>query len=103
MGRRELTPLKDEQMESMFKIEAEEALLALKDIETYGEREVNISGSSGEKSMVTNLRVRVNCNIHGISKAIREIEVLPEKFEEIEEVKNVPVKPGDKNFFDKGP
>jgi hypothetical protein len=53
--------------------------------------------------VVTNLRALVSCNIHGVSEATQEIEVLPEKFEQIEEVKNVSVKPGDKDFFDKGP
>lgn len=103
MGSRELTPLKDEEIESIFKIEAEEALLAIKEIETSGEHEVNISGNSGEKSVVANLRALVSCNIHGVSEATREIEVLPEKLEQIEEVKNVFVKPGDKEFLDKGP
>jgi superoxide reductase len=103
MGRRELTPLKDEEMESIFKIEAGEALLTLKEIETSGVREANISGNSGEKSVITNLRALICCNIHGVSEATQEIEVLPEKLEQIEEVKNVFVKPGDKDFFDKGP
>lgn len=86
VGRRELTPLKDEEMESIFKIEADVTLLTIK-----------------EKSVITNLRAKVSCNIHGVSEATREIEVLPEKYEEIEEVKNVFVKPDDKKFFDKGP
>jgi superoxide reductase len=103
MGRRELTPLKDEEMESIFKIEAGEALLTLKEIETSGVHEANISGNSGEKSVITNLRALICCNIHGVSEATQEIEVLPEKLEQIEEVKNVFVKPGDKDFFDKGP
>jgi superoxide reductase len=86
MGRRELTSSKDEEIESIFKIEADEALLAIK-----------------EKSVIANLRALVSCNIHGVSEASREIEVLPEKYEEIEDVKNVFVKPNDKKFFDKGP
>jgi hypothetical protein len=85
VGHRELTPLKDEEMESIFKIEADEELLVIK-----------------EKSVI-NLRTLVSCNIHGVSEATREIEVLPEKYKEMEEVKNVFVKPDDKKFFDKGP
>lgn len=103
LGRRELTPLRDEEMESVFKIEAEEALLAIKEIEAIGMQEVYISGNSGKKSMVLNLRALVSCNIHGISEAIREIELLPEELKQIEEAKNVFMNPGDKNFFDKGP
>jgi superoxide reductase len=86
MGRRELTPLKDEEMESIFKIEVDEALLTIQ-----------------ETSVITNLHALVRCNIHGVSEATQEIEVLPKKYEEIEEVKNVYVKPDDKKFFDKGP
>lgn len=103
MGRRELTPLKDEETESIFKIEAEETLLAFKEIETSGVHEASVSGNSGEKSVVTNLCALVECNIHGVSEVIRKVELLPEKFEQIEEAKNVFVKPGDKDFFDKGP
>jgi superoxide reductase len=104
MGRKEMNPQTYEETESIFKIEADEALIALKEINTCRIHGVNICGEHGEKSVVTNLRARVSCNIHGISEAVREIEVLSGEFVEPEEVNNVYVKPGDqREFIDKGP
>lgn len=101
LGSRELTPLKNEEMESIFKVGIEEGSLVINEIQTHGASEENMSEQSmseqsGEKTVITNLRVRVNCNIHGVSEATRKLEVLPEKYKETEEVKNVFVKPEDR-------
>lgn len=96
LGSRELTPLKNEEMESIFKVGIEEGSLVINEIETHGASEENMSEQSREKTVNTNLRVRVNCNIHGVSEATRKLEVLPEKYKETEEVKNVFVKPEDR-------
>jgi superoxide reductase len=105
IGHKKLTPPTAEETESVFKIEAEEALLAIKDIETCKVQGTNIlCGSTGEKSIITNLRAVVSCNNHGFSQAVREIEMLSGEFKEVEEVKNVFVKPEDqKEYLEKGP
>ena len=65
---------------------------------------VNITCGKGEKSIITDLHVLVNCNIHGISKTSREIEVLSGEFEKAEEAKDVFVKPEDrKGYLERGP
>lgn len=93
MGAKELHPLNYEKTESIFKIEADEALIALKEIETCRIHGVNICGESGEKSVTTNLLARVSCNIHGVSETVREIEVLSGEFAEIEEAEDVYIEP----------
>jgi len=105
MGHKEITSKTDEETESIFKIGAEEALLAIKEIETCKVHGMNIAcGSTGEKSVITNLRALVNCNIHGFSEANREIEMLSGEFREVEDVKNVFIKPEDrKEYLEKGP
>lgn len=96
LGSRELMPLKNEEMESIFKIGPEEGSLAINEIETSRANEENLREQSRDKTVITNLRARVNCNIHGVSEATRKLEVLPEKYKETEEVKNVFVKPEDR-------
>jgi superoxide reductase len=104
MGTKELHPLAYEKTESIFKIEADQALIALKEIETCRIRGVNICGKYGEKSVATNLRAQVSCASHGISEAVQEIEVLSGEFAEIEEAKDVYIKPEDtKEYSGEGP
>jgi superoxide reductase len=104
MGTKELHPLAYEKTESIFKIEADEALIALREIETCRIHGVNICGEFGEKSVATNLRARVSCNIHGISEAIREIEVLSGEFAEAEKAGDMYIKPEDnRKYPEEGP
>jgi hypothetical protein len=88
IGRSELTPLKDEEMESIFEMEAEKTLFA--GIGPSSVHDANLNTSLVEKSVITNLRALVSCNFHGVSEVTQEIEVLPEKFKEIEEVNTFP-------------
>jgi superoxide reductase len=105
IGRKELTPLTEEETESIFTIEAEDALFAIQEIETCKVKGMNIiCGSTGKKSVTTNLRALVSCSTHGLSQAVREIEILSGEFKEVEEVQNVFVKPEDqKEYLEKGP
>lgn len=80
VGRKELKPT--ENTEVIFRVEAEEALIAIKEIETCRVRGVNICGNCGEKSVITNLRALASCNVHGVWEANRKIEVMSGEEEE---------------------
>jgi superoxide reductase len=82
MGRKELVPAPGEQASATFRIEAEEALIAVKEIETCRMHGVNICGNCGEKSVTTNLHALEHCNVHGVWEAYREIEVMSGEGEE---------------------
>jgi superoxide reductase len=67
VGRKELSPSDKT---------ADEALIAIKEIETCTIHGVNICGECGEKSVITTLYAREHCNIHGLWEADRKIEVM---------------------------
>lgn len=80
MGRREFVP--GEKAKVTFKIEADEALIAIKEIETCRIHGVNICGNCGEKSVITNLHALERCNVHGVWEAYMEIEIRSEEGKE---------------------
>lgn len=82
MGRKELNPFQGERATVTFRIEADRALIAIKEIETCRVRGVNICGSCGEKSVITNLRALERCNIHGVWEIYKKIEVMSGEDEE---------------------
>lgn len=47
-------------------MEADDALIAIKEIETYRVRGVNICSSYGEKSVITNLRELEKCDMNRV-------------------------------------
>lgn len=59
-----------------FRVEADEALIAIKEIETCTVHGVNICGECGEKSVITNLRAMEHCNVHGLWEEYKKIEVM---------------------------
>jgi superoxide reductase len=75
VGRKELSP-SDKTARATFRVEADEALIAIKEIETCTIHGVNICGECGEKSVITTLYAREHCNIHGLWEADRKIEVM---------------------------
>jgi len=76
MGRKELSPAQGEKAAATFTIEADKALIAIREIETCRIRGVNICGNCGEKSVITKLHAMERCNVHGIWETHREIEVM---------------------------
>ena len=80
VGRKEFSP--EENTKVTFRIEAEEVLIAVKEIENCRIRGVNICGACGEKSIITNLRALESCNIHGTWDANKKIEIVSGQEEE---------------------
>lgn len=76
IGREELSPSGEKTAKVTFRVEADEALIAIKEIETCRVRGVNICGNCGEKSVIANLRAVEKCNIHGVWETYRQIEVM---------------------------
>jgi superoxide reductase len=76
IGRKELSPSVEKAAKVAFRVEADEALIAIKEIETCRIRGVNICGNCGEKSVITNLRAVEKCNVHGVWESYRQIEVM---------------------------
>ena len=76
VGRKELDPSGEKVAKVIFKVEADEALIAIKEIETCRVRGVNICGSCGEKSVIANLRAVEKCNVHGIWEEYKKIEIM---------------------------
>ena len=76
VGRKELSPSNEKAAKATSRVEADKALVAIKEIETCRVHGVNICGSCGEKSVITNLRAVEKCNIHGVWETYRQIEVI---------------------------
>lgn len=76
VGRKELYPSGERTAKTVFKVEADKVLIAIAEIEKCKVRGVNICGSCGEKSVITNLRAVEKCNIHGVWETYRQIEVM---------------------------
>lgn len=74
--RKELFPSGEKVAKTTFRVEADEALIAIKEIETCRVHGVNICGNCGEKSVIANLHAVEKCNIHGAWEAHRRIEII---------------------------
>lgn len=76
VGRKELYPSGERAAKATFKVEADKTLIAIEEFEKCWVHGVNLCGSCGEKSVITNLHAVGKCNIHGIWEAYWQIEVM---------------------------